>query len=140
MVPEISVIIPVYNAEPFLPGCIGSVLAQTFTGFEVILVDDGSTDGSGAVCDRYAAEHGNVKALHVPNGGAALARKLGVQEAAGGLVTLLFTRDFLSLLFIILRGASNRAEIPLAKCIYAEDTSLHNIPPDSSWRSSCFSF
>ena len=118
-VPEISVIIPVYNAEPFLPGCIGSVLAQTFTGFEVILVDDGSTDGSGAVCDRYAAEHGNVKALHVPNGGAALARKLGVQEAAGGLVTFIDSDDYLepSYLAVLLENM-RQGDFDIVTCNY----------------------
>ncbi len=58
--PEISVIVPVYNVEKYLRRCIDSILNQTFTDFELILVDDGSTDSSGAICDEYAAHSGGV--------------------------------------------------------------------------------
>ena len=66
-----SVVIPVYNVKDYLPKCIDSVLAQDFTDYEVILIDDGSTDGeSGAICDRYAAAHPErIRAIHKPNGG-----------------------------------------------------------------------
>lgn len=93
--PEISVIIPVYNTAPFLGRCVDSVLEQTFTGYELILVDDGSTDGSGALCDGYAAGHGNVRAYHQENQGLALTRRNGLRHAAGRYVTFLDSDDWL---------------------------------------------
>jgi len=65
----ISVIIPVYNTEAYLQRCVDSVLAQEGVSLEVILVDDGSTDASPALCDRYAAQHPQVRVIHSPNGG-----------------------------------------------------------------------
>ena len=67
--PLISVIIPVYNAESYFKECMASVLCQTYTHLEVILVNDGSTDGSGALCDHYAALDNRVKVIHKENGG-----------------------------------------------------------------------
>ena len=85
-----SVVIPVYNVKDYLPKCIDSVLAQDFTDYEVILIDDGSTDGeSGAICDRYAAAHPErIRAIHKPNGGVGEARNVGIDAAleANGVV------------------------------------------------------
>ncbi|MBO7281469.1 MAG: glycosyltransferase [Bacteroidaceae bacterium] len=81
--PEISVIVPVYNAEAYIHRCINSLLAQTFDDFEVILVDDGSLDGSGAICDDYARKNNRVRVFHKENGGVASARQLGVDKARG---------------------------------------------------------
>ena len=61
--PQISVIVPVYNVEPYLRRCVDSIFAQTFTDFELILVDDGSTDGSGAICDEYAKRDERIKVI-----------------------------------------------------------------------------
>ena len=65
----ISVIVPVYNVEKFLDKCLSSILSQTFTDFELILVDDGSTDGSGEICDRYAESDARVRTYHQKNQG-----------------------------------------------------------------------
>lgn len=81
--PEISVIVPVYNAGKYLHRCIDSILAQTFTDFELLLVDDGSKDDSGASCDEYAARDGRIKVFHKENGGVSSARQLGINEANG---------------------------------------------------------
>ncbi|MBQ8450144.1 MAG: glycosyltransferase, partial [Bacteroidaceae bacterium] len=81
--PEISVIVPVYNAEAYIHRCIKSLLAQTFDDFEVILVDDGSLDGSGDICDDYARKNSRVRVFHKENGGVASARQLGVDKARG---------------------------------------------------------
>ena len=67
--PKISVIVPVYNAERYLHRCIDSILAQTFTDFEVLLIDDGSKDKSGEICDEYAKKDIRVKVFHKENGG-----------------------------------------------------------------------
>lgn len=82
--PRISIIVPVYNAEQTLRRCVDSILAQTFTDFELLLVDDGSTDGSGAICDEYAGIDGRVRVFHKPNGGVSSARNLGLDNAIGG--------------------------------------------------------
>lgn len=81
--PSISIIIPVYKAEGYLHRCIDSILAQSFTDFELLLVDDGSPDGSGKICDEYAAKDPRVKVLHKQNGGVSSARQTGIENAAG---------------------------------------------------------
>ena len=80
---EVSVICPVYNAERFLRRSVDSVLAQTLPKFELILIDDGSTDGSGRICDEYASRDSRVKVLHKPNGGVSSARQAGMDLASG---------------------------------------------------------
>lgn len=80
--PKISIVVPVYKAEKFLHDCVDSILAQTFKEFELLLVDDGSPDGSGAICDAYAEKDPRVKVFHIANGGANQARALGVTETA----------------------------------------------------------
>lgn len=86
MQPKISVIVPVYKAEKYLHRCVDSILAQTFTDFELILVDDGSPDNSGAICDEYAAKDNRVKVIHKENGGASDARNKGLDVAIGELL------------------------------------------------------
>lgn len=82
--PFVSVIIPVFNAVHFLEKCVGSVLEQTFTDFDVCLVDDGSTDGSGELCDRLSSRDGRVRVIHLDrNGGVSAARNLGMRETEG---------------------------------------------------------
>lgn len=81
--PILSIVVPIFNAKLYLPKCIGSVLTQSFDDFELILVDDGSTDGSGALCDEIALSDKRVRSFHKKNGGAASARKYGVEQSAG---------------------------------------------------------
>lgn len=83
MKPAISVIIPVYNTEPYLERCLKSILSQSFTDIELLLVDDGSTDRSGAICDEYAVGDNRIKVLHQENGGVSSARNLGLDQATG---------------------------------------------------------
>ena len=73
--PKISVIVPVYNAEKYLHRCVDSILAQTFKDFELLLIDDGSKDRSGEICDEYARKDGRVKVFHQPNGGGKFRKK-----------------------------------------------------------------
>lgn len=81
--PKISVIVPVYNTEQYLHRCIDSILAQTFTDFELLLIDDGSKDSSGKICDEYAAKDSRVRVFHKGNGGVSSARNLGLDNAQG---------------------------------------------------------
>lgn len=83
MSPSISLIIPVYNSKAYLRRCLNSVQAQTFTDYEVVLVDDGSTDGSSDICDAYAAEDSRFRVFHEANRGSSLARKFGMEHASG---------------------------------------------------------
>lgn len=81
--PKVSVIVPVYKAEKYLRRCVDSLLAQTFIDFEVIIVDDGSPDSSGEICDEYARKDDRVKVIHQKNGGVSIARQRGMDEACG---------------------------------------------------------
>ena len=81
--PKVSVIVPVYKAEAYLHRCIDSLLAQTFTDFEVLLIDDGSPDRSGEICDEYAAKDARFRVFHKENGGVASARQMGIDNAFG---------------------------------------------------------
>ena len=81
--PNISVIVPVYKAEKTLSRCVDSILAQTYPDFELLLVDDGSPDGSGTLCDDYAKKDPRIRVIHQKNAGAAAARNCGMKEAKG---------------------------------------------------------
>lgn len=92
--PTISVIVPVYNTEKYLHRCIDSILTQTFTDFELLLIDDGSADNSGAICDEYASMDFRVRVFHKENGGASSARNLGLDFATGKWVTFCDSDDW----------------------------------------------
>ncbi len=92
--PVISVIVPVYNAEKYLHRCIDSILAQTFTDYELLLINDGSKDGSGVICDEYAQKDPRVRVFHKANGGVSSARNLGLDNAQGGWVTFCDSDDY----------------------------------------------
>lgn len=81
--PKISCIVPVYNVEKYLRRCVDSILAQTFTDFELILVDDGSPDGCPAICDEYAEKDSRVRVIHQENKGVSAARNAGLDMARG---------------------------------------------------------
>ena len=83
MKPTFSIIVPVYNVEKYLNRCVESILSQSFKDFEVLLIDDGSTDKSGAICDEYAKKDNRVKVFHKENGGVSSARNVGLDEADG---------------------------------------------------------
>jgi len=78
---KIYIIVPVYKVEPYLERCVDSILKQTYTNWELVLVDDGSPDNCPAICDRYAAEHGNITVIHQDNGGVSAARNTGIEYA-----------------------------------------------------------
>lgn len=110
--PTLSLVIPVYRAQRWLRRAVDSVLCQTFTDFEVILVDDGSPDGSGAICDEYAAADSRVRVLHQTNGGVSAARNAGVAAARGRLLAFMDSDDLLSpfLLEMVLDQAGQTPE------------------------------
>ncbi len=81
--PKISVIVPIYNVEPYLRQCLDSIVSQTYRNLEIILVDDGSPDNCGAICDEYAAKDSRIQVIHQKNGGVSAARNAGLAAAAG---------------------------------------------------------
>lgn len=89
----ISVIVPVYNVKEYLNTCVESILNQTHENLEVILVDDGSTDGSGEICDSYAKTDTRVQVLHTTNGGQAAARNRGIEVCKGEYLTFIDSDD-----------------------------------------------
>ena len=93
--PSVSVIVPVYKAESFLSNCINSILNQTYRDLEVILVDDGSPDFSGQICEEYAEKDGRVKVIHQKNAGAAAARNCGLKAAAGKYIAFVDSDDWI---------------------------------------------
>ena len=97
---RISVIIPVYNVEKYIIECVNSVIAQTYSPFEIILVDDGSTDKSGEICDKFQENNSNIIVLHKNNGGLSSARNAGINIARGEYVTYVDADDVISPCFI----------------------------------------
>ena len=97
MKPRLSVIVPIYKVEKYLRKCVDSLLQQDLLPeeYEIILVDDGSPDGCGAICDSYASQYSNVRVVHRSNGGLSAARNSGINEAQGGYVQFVDSDDYL---------------------------------------------
>lgn len=91
----ISIIVPVYNMEPYLPQCLDSILSQTLKDWECILVDDGSTDGSGKICDDYAGQDSRFKVVHTENGGLSAARNKGLEIARSEFIGFVDSDDYI---------------------------------------------
>ena len=95
MEPKISVIVPVYNVESYLPACLDSILAQDYLNLEIILIDDGSTDNSGAICDNFVQKDPRLHVIHQANGGAAAAKNAGLRIATGEYLSFVDSDDTL---------------------------------------------
>lgn len=93
--PKISVIIPVYNVEKYLPQCIESIINQTYRNFELLLIDDGSTDSSGIICDRYAQNDPRLRVYHQKNQGVSAARNLGIDQAMCEWICFIDSDDYI---------------------------------------------
>ncbi|MBO4808945.1 MAG: glycosyltransferase [Lachnospiraceae bacterium] len=90
----ISIVVPVYNVEKYLPNGLDHIINQTYKNLEIILVDDGSTDNSGNICDEYAAKDSRIKVIHKPNGGSSSARNVGIEAATGDYIGFLDADDY----------------------------------------------
>ncbi len=90
-----SIVVPIYNVAQYLPECIDSILSQTFEDYEVILVDDGSKDDSGSICDAYAEKYAHIHVIHQKNSGAAVARNAGITFAIGEYILFLDSDDYI---------------------------------------------
>ena len=109
----ISIIVPVYNVEKYLPGCIDSVLGQSFINWELLLVDDGSTDSSGAICDAYVKKDARIRVLHGKNGGVSHARNRGMDAAIGAWLTFIDGDDWIAPDFLASMYAPVQADLSL---------------------------
>lgn len=111
--PKISIIVPVYKVEKYIGKCIDSILAQTYSDFELILVNDGSPDNSGAICDEYAKRDSRVRVFHKLNGGVSSARNKGLREATGEWVYFVDSDDYIdtNTLWETARCVSNETDL-----------------------------
>ncbi|MCD8304108.1 MAG: glycosyltransferase [Prevotellaceae bacterium] len=126
--PEISVIVPVYNVRKYLQECIESVIAQSFSEWELLLVDDGSTDGSGAVCDEYAQKDKRIRVFHKENGGVSSARNLGLDNAEGEWIAFLDGDDYFpkeTLKVLHDKACSSKADLIIGKALMLDNGSLY---------------
>ena len=111
--PLVSVIVPVYNVAPYLEQCLDSIVNQTYRNLEIILVDDGSTDESGAICDRYAEQDGRIQVVHKKNGGQSSARNVALDMMTGEWVLFVDSDDWIELntLELLFEQKDERADI-----------------------------
>ena len=115
-----SIIVPVYNVEKYLNQCIESIINQTYTNFEIILVDDGSSDRSGEICDQYVQTNTRIKVIHKQNGGLSSARNAGMQLAEGEYILFIDSDDWIDIdaLSIIAGNLDNSIDILIFSFIY----------------------
>lgn len=114
---KLSVIVPVYKAEKYLRRCVDSILAQTFQDYEIILVDDGSPDNCGVICDEYASADSRIKVMHKKNGGVSSARNAGIDVASGEYLAFVDSDDYIApAMYEKLIDAADSADKDIAIC------------------------
>ncbi len=117
MEPLISVVVAVYNSEPYLHRCIESIILQSYKNLQIILVDDGSPDNSGAICDEYAKEDSRITVIHKENGGLSDARNKGIDIAKGEYITFVDADDYISFDFVeVLYGCIKEFDADISVC------------------------
>lgn len=116
----ISIIVPIYNVERYLNRCIDSILAQTFTNFELILVDDGSPDDCGKMCDDYAMKDSRINVIHKKNGGVSEARNFGIDCAKGEYICFIDSDDFVHKQYLeILYNIAKESDAEMSICSFS---------------------
>lgn len=124
MIPKISVIVPIYNVEKYIKRCIDSILSQSLRDIEIILIDDGSPDKCGEICDDYAKIDSRIKVIHTINGGVSKARNIGIKNAQGEYITFVDPDDYINEnMYEIMYKAvkKNNAEIAISSFSYIID-------------------
>lgn len=123
---KISIIIPVFNSEKLLRKCFDSICEQTFTDFEVIVVNDGSTDGSGQICDKYAENDRRFKIFHKKNEGVSIARNIGIEKSNGQYITFIDSDDWVNSDYLqnLIDGTSQNCDLVVCGivCNYSNNT------------------
>lgn len=134
--PLISVVIPVYNVEEYLPRCMASVLAQSYGNLDIILIDDGSTDNSGHICDQYAGQDSRIRVIHKKNGGLSDARNKGIESAKGQYITFIdsddsIDEDMIEYLYCLLKKHGCRMSLSSHYVVYnREERAVAEKMPD----------
>lgn len=129
--PKISVIVPVYNTERYLSKSIDSILSQSFADFELLLINDGSKDSSGAICDQYAANDSRVKVFHKENGGVSSARNLGLDNARGEWITFVDSDDWLSEGYFDVMNTSLSSDLVVGTISFKSNNTAINLLKDN---------
>ncbi len=115
--PELSIIVPVYKVEKYLPKCIDSILAQTFKDFELILIDDGSPDHCGEICDEYATKDPRIRVIHQENQGVSAARNAGLDIATGSYIGFVDSDDWIEpAMYETMVGLANKQDLDVVIC------------------------
>ncbi|MBQ8163799.1 MAG: glycosyltransferase [Clostridia bacterium] len=119
----ISIIVPVYKVEKYLKECIDSILNQTYKNFELILIDDGSPDNSGKICDEYAEKDNRIKVIHKENGGVSSARNTGLDNTSGEYITFIDSDDFVDKRYLeVLYSTLKENDTNISICRFAKYT------------------
>ena len=129
--PKISVIVPVYNAAKYLIQCIDSILGQDFINFELLLIDDGSKDNSGLICDEYAQKDKRVKVFHKENGGVSSARNLGIDNSQGEFVVFIDSDDYVDSDYLTILMSGGNADLVVSGYINTYCPEVNSSYPDS---------
>lgn len=127
MQPKVSIIVPIYNVEKYIHKCIDSILSQTFTDFELILVDDGSPDKCGEICEQYALKDNRIKVVHKENGGLSDARNAGIDVASGKYIYFIDSDDWISpnsIISLLNFAEDNQCEIVQGGFYYAYENQM----------------
>lgn len=129
----ISIIVPVFNVEKYLQSCVDSLLCQTCSDIEIILIDDGSTDGSGKLCDEYAVDHDNIRVLHKDNAGPSDCRNVGLSMAGGEYIAFVDSDDFIApkMLEILLDNLVN-TDSDISICRFLRISEGSPVPEDTA--------
>jgi len=126
---KISVIIPVYNVEPYIRKCLDSVINQTYKNLEILLVDDGSTDNSGKICDEYAKNDNRIKVFHKSNGGVSSAKNIGLKHITGKYVGFVDSDDWIEPdMYEILYNALKSENVSVSVASYFKETAAESTP------------
>ena len=121
--PVVSIIVPVYNVKSYVGECVESLCRQTYTNLEILLVDDGSTDGSGEVCDEYAGRDERIRVIHQANRGLSGARNMGLDDARGEYIAFVDSDDLVSTNYVeTLYELLMKYEADIAACAYVKGT------------------
>ena len=130
----ISIIVPIYNTGKTLHRCIDSILSQTYTSWELLLIDDGSTDTSGPICDEYAARDARVRVFHKENGGVSSARNVGLDNARGEWITFVDADDWISMDYLKEMMTHSDSDLVIADFVVEGEGQWNEILPVGQWQ------
>lgn len=127
--PKVSIVIPIYNAEQYLNKCLDSVLTQTFEDFELLLIDDGSKDNSGKICDDYATRDSRIRVFHKSNGGVSPARNLGLDNVLGEWIYFMDADDelFENSLEFLISGIDDTVDVVMGAYVRSDTNQVYSI-------------